>query len=115
VKEQAWTTVVDDDSVPNITARSIIGGFAGPGQAELLEPYVDRYFDAIEGVWARRSSEVAQTVVVGLYPSWSISAESVAAADRFLEKDLAPALRRLVIEGRAGIVRSLAAREFDVS
>lgn len=113
VKEHAWTTVVDDDSVPNITARAIIGGFAGPGQADLLEPFVDRYFDAIEGVWARRSSEVAQTVVIGLYPSWSVRAESVAAADRFLEKDLPPALRRLVIEGRAGIVRSLAAREFD--
>ena len=115
VKEQAWTTVVDDESVPNITARSIIGGFAGPGQDELLAPYVERYFAAIEGVWARRSSEVAQTVVIGLYPSWSISEKSVAAADAFLEKDLAPALRRLVIEGRAGIVRSLAAREFDAS
>ncbi|WP_088944838.1 aminopeptidase N [Rhodococcus sp. 1168] len=113
VKEQAWATVVDDDSVPNITARSIIGGFAGPDQSELLAPYVDRYFGAISDVWARRSSEVAQTVVIGLYPSWSISAESVAAADRFLGGDLPPALRRLVIEGRAGIVRSLAAREFD--
>ncbi len=115
VKEQAWTTVVDDDAVPNITARSIIGGFAGPGQGELLEPYVARYFDAIEGVWARRSSEVAQTVVVGLYPSWSISEDSLAAADGFLDGDLPPALRRLVIEGRAGIVRALAAREFDAS
>ena len=115
VKEQAWTTVVDDDSVPNITARSIVGGFAGPGQAELLAPYVERYFAAIEKVWARRSSEVAQTVVIGLYPSWSIDADSVAVADRFLEKDLAPALRRLVIEGRAGIVRALAAREFDAN
>ncbi len=115
VKEHAWTTVVDDDSVPNVTARSIIGGFAGPGQGELLQPYVERYFAAIEGVWARRSSEVAQTVVIGLYPSWSISAESVAAADAFLDKDLSPALRRLVIEGRAGIVRALAAREYDAS
>ncbi|MDI6627290.1 MAG: aminopeptidase N [Rhodococcus sp. (in: high G+C Gram-positive bacteria)] len=115
VKEQAWTTVVDDDAVPNITARSIIGGFAGPGQGELLEPYVARYFDAIEGVWSRRSSEVAQTVVIGLYPSWSISEESLAAADEFLDGDLPPALRRLVIEGRAGVVRALAAREFDAS
>ncbi|WP_157105260.1 aminopeptidase N [Rhodococcus kyotonensis] len=115
VKNQVWATVVDDDSVPNITARSIIGGFAGPGQSALLEPFVDRYFEAISGVWARRSSEVAQTVVVGLYPSWSISDESVAAADRFLDGDLPPALRRLVIEGRAGIVRSLKARRFDAS
>ncbi|WP_070380822.1 aminopeptidase N [Rhodococcus sp. WMMA185] len=115
VKEQAWDRVVGDDSLPNITARSIVGGFAGHGQSEILEPYVARYFADIPAVWKRRSSEVAQTVVVGLYPSWSISDESVGAADKFLTGDHPPALRRLVLEGRAGIVRSLAARNFDAS
>ncbi len=66
-------------------------------------------------MWERRSSEVAQTVVIGLYPSWSISEQSVAAADEFLADDHPPALRRLVVEGRAGVVRSLKARAFDVS
>ncbi|MBD0322593.1 MAG: aminopeptidase N [Aldersonia sp.] len=113
VKEQAWNTVVHDDSVPNITARAIIGGFAPQGQGELLAPYLQRYFDEIPGVWARRSSEVAQTVVVGLYPSWMISDEAVAAADAFLAQEHPPALRRLVLEGRAGVVRALKARAFD--
>ncbi|MCJ0903205.1 aminopeptidase N [Rhodococcus sp. ARC_M6] len=115
VKEQVWAKVVGDDSVPNITARSIIGGFAREGQDDLLEPFVSRYFGDIAAVWERRSSEVAQTVVVGLYPSWSITEESVAAADRFLTGDIPPALRRLVVEGQAGVVRSLAARKFDAS
>ncbi|MCD2109956.1 aminopeptidase N [Rhodococcus rhodochrous] len=115
VKEQVWQTVVHDDSVPNITARAVIGGFAPAGQGELLEPYVARYFAEVPGVWERRSSEVAQTVVIGLYPSWSISEQSVAAADEFLADDHPPALRRLVVEGRAGVVRSLKARAFDVS
>ncbi|MGX7726778.1 aminopeptidase N [Rhodococcus pyridinivorans] len=115
VKEQVWQTVVHDDSVPNITARAVIGGFAPAGQGELLEPYVARYFAEVPGVWERRSSEVAQTVVIGLYPSWSISEQSVAAADEFLAGDHPPALRRLVVEGRAGVVRSLKARAFDVS
>ncbi|WP_458683268.1 aminopeptidase N [Prescottella equi] len=115
VKERAWTTVFDDDTVPNITARAIIGGIVAPGQSQLLEPYVARYFAEIPSVWERRSSEVAQTVVVGLYPSWSISEQSVAAADAFLEGDHPPALRRLVVEGRAGVVRSLKARAFDAT
>ncbi|MEV0948501.1 aminopeptidase N [Rhodococcus sp. NPDC049939] len=115
VKERAWNRVIGDDSLPNITARSIIGGFSGHGQSEILEPYVARYFADIPAVWERRSSEVAQTVVVGLYPSWSISDKSVEAADEFLEGDHPPALHRLVLEGRAGIVRALAARKFDVS
>ncbi|WP_028478684.1 aminopeptidase N [Nocardia sp. CNY236] len=113
VKDRAWRTVVGDDSVPNITARSIVGGFAPAGQGELLAPYLERYFADIPGVWERRSSEVAQTVVVGLYPSWAISEDAVAVADKFLAADHPPALRRLVSEGKAGIERALRARAFD--
>ncbi len=47
VKEQAWSQVIEDDTLPNITARSIIGGFVEPGQAELLKPFTERYFAAI--------------------------------------------------------------------
>jgi aminopeptidase N len=116
VKEEAWTTVVEDDTLANITARSIIAAIAPSGQAELLKPFTKRYFDAIPGIWARRSSEVAQTVVIGLYPHWDISEDGVAAADQFLtapESEVPPALRRLVLEGQAGIKRSLKARQFD--
>ncbi len=113
VKERAWTSVIEDDSLPNITARAIIGAFPGVGQGELLAPFVQRYFDVVADVWARRSSEVAQTVVVGLYPSWAISEDAVAAADAFLAGDHPPALARLVVEGRAGVVRALRARAAD--
>ncbi|MBF4192708.1 aminopeptidase N [Mycolicibacterium phlei] len=114
VKASAWEQVIEDDTLANITARSIIGGFVQPGQYELLKPFRDKYFEAISGVWQRRSSEVAQTVVVGLYPSWDISEEGLAAADRFLaDSEVPPPLRRLVLEGRAGVERSLKARTFD--
>jgi aminopeptidase N len=114
VKESAWTTVTEDDALANITARSMIAGFVQPGQAELLKPFGARYFATIRGIWERRSSEVAQTVVVGLYPSWDISDDGIAAADAFLaDPELPAALRRLVLEGRAGIERSLRARQFD--
>jgi aminopeptidase N len=81
----------------------------------LLKPFGARYFAAIPGVWERRSSEVAQTVVIGLYPGWDISDEGIAAADEFLaDPKVPPALRRLVVEGRAGVERSLRARRIDV-
>jgi aminopeptidase N len=114
VKEAAWTEVLEDDTLANITGRSIIAGIVQPGQAELLAPFTARYFSAIPGVWQRRSSEVAQTVVVGLYPSWDISQGGLDAADAFLaDLDVPSALRRLVVEGRAGVQRSLRARAFD--
>jgi aminopeptidase N len=115
VKEAAWQQVIEDDTVPNITARSIIAGFVRPGQHELLKLFSAKYFGAISGVWERRSSEVAQTVVIGLYPSWDISQAALDAADRFLaDPDVPPPLRRLVVEGRAGVERALRARAFDI-
>ena len=115
VKGTAWQLVIEDDTLPNIVGRAIIDGFVQPGQQALLQPFTAKYFDAIQGVWERRSSEVAQTVVVGLYPSWDISQDGLDAADRFLAGELPPSLRRLVLEGRAGVERALRARAFDVS
>ena len=115
VKDTAWQLVIEDDTLPNIVGRAIIDGFVQPGQQALLQPFTARYFDAIPGVWQRRSSEVAQTVVIGLYPSWDISEEALEAADRFLSGELPPSLRRLVLEGRAGVERALRARAFDIS
>ncbi|HYB38848.1 MAG TPA: aminopeptidase N [Mycobacterium sp.] len=114
VKDRAWTEVIEDDTLPNVVGRSIIAGIVAPGQGELLKPFTARYFEAIPGVWERRSSEVAQTVVVGLYPSWDINDDGIAAADEFLAApEPPPALRRLVIEGQAGVKRALKARRFD--
>ncbi len=116
VKEAAWQQVIEDDTLPNITARAIIGGFVRPGQEEVLKPFSTKYFGAISGVWQRRSSEVAQTVVIGLYPAWDVSEAGLDAASRFLDDpDVPPPLRRLVVEGRAGVERALRARAFDVT
>jgi aminopeptidase N len=114
VKEAAWTQVIEDDAMANITTRAIVSGFVQPGQAALLAPFTAKYFDAIAAVWERRSSEVAQTVVIGLYPSWDVSEAGLDAADRFLAGEVPPALHRLVIEGRAGVERALRARAFDI-
>jgi aminopeptidase N len=114
VKHAAWRQVIEDDTLPNITTRAICAGIVQPGQATLLAPYTQKYFDVVGQVWERRSSEVAQTVVVGLYPSWDISPEGLAAADWFLGGlHVPPPLRRLVLEGRATVERSLKARAFD--
>jgi len=116
VKEADWQEVIEDDTLANVTARSIIVGFVRPGQDELLKPFRDKYFGAISGVWERRSSEVAQTVVIGLYPSWDVSQAGLDAADEFLaDADVPPPLRRLVLEGRAGVERALRARGFDAT
>jgi aminopeptidase N len=114
-KDEAWRRAVHDDELPNAIHESIIMGFAHPSQKALLAPYAARYFEDVAAVWARRSSERAQPVVLGLFPHWAVAASTVTAADAWLAEDRPPPLRRLVSEGRAGIIRALAAREFDQS
>ncbi|MFI9380310.1 aminopeptidase N [Kutzneria sp. NPDC052558] len=115
-KAEAWRRAVHDDELPNAVNEAIIYGFSHPSQKELLAPYAQQYFADVADVWRRRSSERAQPTVTGLFPSWAVDAATVAASDEWLAADEhPPALRRLVSEGRAGIVRALAAREFDRS
>jgi aminopeptidase N len=113
-KERAWQRAMRDDELPNAISEAIIAGFSHPVQKQLLVPYLDRYFTEIADVWDRRTSERAQSCVVGLFPSWVVEQRCVDAADSWLEAtEHPPALRRLVSEGRAGVVRALAARVFD--
>jgi aminopeptidase N len=115
-KAEAWRLAVADDTLPNAMHAAVIAGFSHPTQGALVAPYVERYFADIRGVWERRTSELAQNVVIGLFPTWTstIAAETLAAADAFLaDGDLPPALRRLVSEGRADVQRALTARAAD--
>jgi aminopeptidase N len=114
-KSEAWQRAVFDDDLPNAVSDSIIAGFSHPAQKPLLAQYVAKYFADVAGVWERRSSERAQPTVMGLFPAWSVVQGTVDAANAWLAEDRPPALRRLVSEGRAGIVRALAAQEFDRS
>jgi aminopeptidase N len=113
-KERAWQRAMHDDELPNAISEAIIAGFNHPAQRQLLVPYLDRYFSEIAEVWSRRTSERAQSCVLGLFPSWVVELRCVDTAGAWLQgNEHPPALRRLVSEGRAGVVRALAARGCD--
>ncbi|MGH3629761.1 MAG: ERAP1-like C-terminal domain-containing protein, partial [Sciscionella sp.] len=114
-KQRAWQQAVHDDELPNAINESIIMGFAHPAQRELLGEFGERYFAEVDEMWERRSSERAQPTAVGLFPSWSVSRDTVARADQWLAGEHNSSLRRMVSEGRAGVVRALAAQQFDRS
>jgi len=113
-KDEAWRLAVEDDSVPNAVQAAIISGFWSGDQLPLLERFVEPYFDVLRCVWETRTAEMAQNVVVGLYPSLLVSASVVERTDAYLAgDDVPPTLRRLLSEGRDSVVRALRARERD--
>jgi aminopeptidase N len=114
-KLEAWSSVMDSDQLPNAIQTAVIGGFAHPDQADLLRPYLPRYFDALTQVWGERTNETAQNLVIGLFPTLLAEQATVDAADAWLREnpDAVPALRRLVIESRDGVARALRAQARD--
>nr|WP_221286419.1 aminopeptidase N [Cellulomonas hominis] len=117
-KAAAWAAVVESDALPNALQAATIGGFGRVHDRALLRPYVAPYFEVLETVWAGKTNEMAQNIVTGLYPTEladDAEADVAGATDAWLaaHPDAAPALRRLVVEARDGVRRTLAAQAAD--
>ncbi|WP_175411970.1 aminopeptidase N [Streptomyces sp. TRM64462] len=113
-KAEAWASVVESDKLPNAVQEAVIGGFVQTDQRELLAPYTEKFFAAVKGVWESRSYEMAQQIAVGLYPSLHVSQATLDATDAWLASaEPNAALRRLVLESRAGVERALKAQAAD--
>lgn len=113
-KKRVWDAVVAGE-LSNVDARMRMEGLVYPGSAEHLAQFNDAYFDVAETLWQHPSSEIGLSTLTGLYPVWDISAEGLARADRFLERELPAGLRRVVSEQRDRVARALRNREFDAS
>src|SRR5699024_7457107 len=68
-KEAAWREVVVAADLPNAVQTSVIDGFTRGQEPAVLVPFVEQYFRAIEDVWETRTNEMAQNIVIGLFPA----------------------------------------------
>jgi aminopeptidase N len=109
-KAQAWHTVTETGDQPNDLLSSLLQGFADAGQMELIAPYAEPYFAALDRIWAERTIENASTIVEEGFPYLLVDEHTLALADGWLAGEHAPALRRLVSEGRDDLARALRAR-----
>ncbi|WP_426319681.1 aminopeptidase N [Microbacterium sp. E-13] len=114
-KAAAWSSLVDSDDLPNTIVRSAALGFVHPAGRELLRDFVPRYFESLLPIWDSRTYQIAQYLIVGLYPSPLADLALRDATRAWLEAhaDAAPALRRLVAENLAGVERALSVQDRD--
>ncbi|MBV2151511.1 aminopeptidase N [Kitasatospora sp. SUK 42] len=113
-KAESWAAVVESDKLTNYVQEAVIAGFQQSDQRELLAPYAEKYFAAVKGIWETRSHEISQQIIVGLYPALQVTEATLEATDAWLASaDPAPALRRQVVEARAGVERALKAQAVD--
>jgi len=115
-KRQAWDSLVERDDLPNTVVRSAALGFVHPAGRNLLEAFVPAYFDMLLPIWNSRTYQIAQYLIVGLYPAPLADLELQNATRAWLRAntDAPAALRRLVAENLAGVERALAVQERDI-
>ena len=114
-KAAAFKSITTDD-LSNTIHSYKCRGFNENIHCDLLEAFVDKYFDAILEVWATKGYEIAETTATLTFPTWAISDETVKKSQHWLDvtgKDASAALRRTVAEGRDAMVRALKARAVD--
>ena len=104
----AWDSAWNDLTLSNDHLDATIGGFRAGGRRDLIAAFDGEYFDRIREVWGTRSIELAQRLVVGLFPATA----DTDLVDAWLEanSDAPGALRRLVIESRDDLAREIRVR-----
>ncbi|WP_261792430.1 aminopeptidase N [Arthrobacter sp. PM3] len=114
-KAAAWESIVVNGELSNALQASAVAGFTRVPDTALLEPYAEKYFEAVPGIIKERTHALAQQIVVGLYPAQLTTQATVARTDEFLA-DLSgesAALRRMMLENRDDLTRALRAQEAD--
>jgi aminopeptidase N len=114
-RKTAWASLVEKDDLPNTIVRSAALGFTHPAGVGLLGEFVQPYFDMLLPIWNSRTYQIAQYLIVGLYPAALADVRLRDATRAWLaaNADAPAALRRLVNENVAGVERALAVQERD--
>ncbi|RNL87330.1 aminopeptidase N [Halostreptopolyspora alba] len=113
-KAQAWDRIRLATEMANTEFRATLGGLTEPAHRELYRPYVDSYFALLGEAWQNWTGEFAQSFAEIAYPGHLVEEETLRRTDAYIEaENPPPALRRLLIEGRAGVERALRAQGAD--
>ncbi|QWZ06606.1 aminopeptidase N [Nocardioides panacis] len=113
-KAQAWADAALSNEVSNETMRSIAYVFDASEQADVLEPYLEKYLAVADTIWEDQGTQIASTMLEYMFPRALTSRATLDRVDAWLATSQAnPAAQRLVGEARADIARALAAQDAD--
>jgi aminopeptidase N len=110
-KATAWARLVEPSNLTAYEVYATAEGFFLPGQEDLTDPYVDRYFAEIGTTGAFRSGWALRDVAAKAYPGLAATPSTVQRAEQALAGDLPGPVRRALLDGTDKLsraVRSLA-------
>ncbi|MFP4233430.1 MAG: aminopeptidase N [Nitriliruptoraceae bacterium] len=112
-KQAAWDRLLTETTLSHTLSRHLFGGFVRLDQEEVLAPFTERYLEVLDTVWAERSLDWAIEFTQAMFPHWAADEALLARLDALLEQDHPGPRRRVLLEQRDTLVRTLAARAQD--
>jgi len=115
-KDWARGLLRDDMDLSHTLARQLWAGFSQLDQEELAEAYLAEFPSDLDHVWSTRTLDFAIEFAAGMFPHAAVDAGLLAMTDTLLARaDLAKPLRRVILEQRDTVVRTIRARERDAA
>ncbi|WP_435742432.1 aminopeptidase N [Nocardioides sp. SYSU DS0663] len=112
-KAAGWAAIMDP-ATPNETSREMVLSIFRFGQADVIEPYLEKYLEAAGTAIDRLGFHKASVLLEHGFPKPLATQATVDRLDAWLADNDAPkAAQRYAGEARAEIVRALAAQERD--
>ncbi|GGV67603.1 aminopeptidase [Streptomyces griseoloalbus] len=110
-KSRAWQAMFGSDDqadLSNYLFTATAQGFWQPEQADLVTPYVARYYKDAVAVAARRGPAIAEAAGRWAFPAHAVDAEHLELGQKCLrEADPIPALRRKLVDQLDDLARAL--------
>jgi aminopeptidase N len=115
-KQAAWDAVMSPSALSNSEMEATLAGFMPAEQADVLETFVDPYFDQVVTVYEERTFHTAERIIEGLFPRVQVSQQVVDRARTLADAASTPkAVRRMLLEGAADTERALRAQHRDAA
>ena len=116
-KDRAWQQIHGDGYGSFHLTRAAMMGVFWHNQAELVEPYVDRFFDQLREVFETRDHPFARSYLLTLYPAYRADPRVVDRSRALLESlnGQLPTLSRQLAEVTDELERAIRVRRFAES
>ena len=113
-KAAAWRLVAESTELGLEDSAAVARGFNQPEHAELLVPYVEKYFEQLPVIWENREGLLRMGLGRVLFPYSAASPELLERIETFLaEPGHDAAMDRAVIEGRDIVIKALRSRSLS--
>ncbi len=110
-KAAAWSLLTETDQLGVQGVLEVAEGFTQAEHADLLAPYAQRYFDALEGFWSNYGDHFSVVLSRALFPATADPQTLIEQINAFLgEREREPGLVRVLVEFRDVAERALRTR-----